>query len=685
MKSLSTLTFLLLSVVMFAAPVVHAVHEPGHTEAGANLLDSVLEDLQDTSGAATTTDATGFSRNGIYGCTGAEYGAVGMQGPGGSHVPVFDDAVFDQIRLLTYKECLLDGIAGDMRETLISDIIRRTVSWTNTGFDGNPAYITNLPLHMLENVSDPVAERFITGPATDSIAEPYRQNIRVSLARSYSNATRKQDEQLKCDVAPEKLVALQNNDFFGSGGWSTIQDVLFNSNCNSVFATLNAENELAKRIAAEQQSEQTQLDWGSGFRSVTTDEQLDLGDGQSTTIRRVVTPGFMVAENLRQTIGTGLRQTENADEIDEIVSSLMSYIGVQLTSGTEGFSGLSQILSGQDSYINRLVSETAANTRNNMTGAAASIVNNVIRIEQEYIKARRNSMITLLRARAQLESWESICWSGIIEEAETDITANVCARSSHRINNTCSGVVTFTKSLAITSIGVYVPEVGHIGVYGQASRSGSIIDVTAQGTATTVGPLRTTPLSGGLWSTTQIDLTDIPDGIITISATETLPSGGGTLAPITAEVLKETTITGIELTTPMYFPAVTLTAKINSISESATIATSTERSRLVIDQNIKPIIKLIQENIELSVKALEVLDQIRVSLESTVSASGQRFILERLDQLVAARVLHTEAQLREAISQVGEIDAAMNQLLEDVKEGWEEGWCIPENWEQHKQ
>ncbi|MBL4644422.1 MAG: hypothetical protein JKX80_00985, partial [Candidatus Pacebacteria bacterium] len=101
------------------------------------------------------------------------------------------------------------------------------------------------------------------------------------------------------------------------------------------------------------------------------------------------------------------------------------------------------------------------------------------------------------------------------------------------------------------------------------------------------------------------------------------------------------------------------------------------------NQQMKPILDLIRANIFRSAKALEVLAQIRNALATTTSASGQRFILERLDQLVAARVLHTEAQLRQARDQSIEIENAMQQLLEETREGWEAGWCDPDRWEQH--
>lgn len=676
-----------LFVSFLTTPLVHA--QTSETE-GTQLLNSILEQLNAASrGEATTTVSTGFSRDGIYGCTGAAYGAVGMQGPGGSHVPVFDGAVHDQERLLTYKECLLDGLARGWRESLISDIIRRTVTWANTGFDGNPAYITNLPLHMLENISDPVAERIITGSQTSEIAEPFRRDVRVALAKSYSQKTRTSSNSLACDLSPTQLDSFSTGNFNGGGGWRSFLSLTTNSSCNPLFAFYNAENKLKESISAEQKQEKTQLDWGNGFRTVETNKTIDLGGGETTNVRRVVTPGFMIAENLRQTIGTGLRQSESADEIDEIVNALMSHIGVKIISDVEGFSGLAKSFNGEASYIDRLVQESTSKTRSNMNGVAASTVANTLRIEREYAQARQGSVTKLLQAKRQLETWENTCWIEISGKAKEGLTAEVQAQvcstnSRNNSQNTCSIPVLITEQSAVDAVTITSPSASTIIIKGRASRGGSIIQISAQGGTKTVGPIQPTVTTSGTWTSETINLESIPDGIITITTTETLTSGAGTLAPIISLITKVTTPSGIMLTLPIERPAITITATANSTTKTATIGVSSEYSRAVITQNIQPILDILNDNIANSLKALEVLTKIQNDLAKTSSASGQRFILENLDKLIASRVLHTEAQLRQAVTQADEIEAVMKKLLEETREEWEKGWCKPDNWAQHK-
>jgi hypothetical protein len=462
--------------------------------------------------------------------------------------------------------------------------------------------------------------------------------------------------------------------------------VLFTPGCNASFTLLDAQNLLDESLDAAQSQEQISLDWGSGFRSVERVRSVDLGGGQSTQLRSIVTPGFMIAEQLKQTLGTGLRQTENADEIDEIISALMANIGTEMLTDIEGLSGLSASFGGQAPYVDRLAADSAARTRGNMTGAAASIVTNTIRVEQEYATTRQSSVAILDQSKRQLEAWENTCWGSIINQAKKDLAARVEGRACTQRGSTstpCGVSVSTTESLATDAIGISVPSSGSISVYGRASGGGSSVSVTAINDDEMVGPVLPTVLTTGNWSTASpLDLSSLPDGTIVVSATESLPGGGGARMPITANVEKVTTATGVDLTPPVAHPALTVTATANGLSESATFATSTTRSRAVVDTNITPILDLLRENIIRSARALEVLLTIRTALTSTASVSGQRFILEKIDQLVAARVLTTEAQLRQARDQATDIEAAMQQLLEETRTNWEAGWCNPSNWEQ---
>jgi hypothetical protein len=145
-----------------------------------------------------------------------------------------------------------------------------------------------------------------------------------------------------------------------------------------------------------------ELDWGGGFRTAVTNQTIDLGDGTSQTVQRIVTPGSLISQHIEQLIGTGLRQSENADEIDEIVSALMSNLGTQVLTDLQGLYGVSQSFNGAPGYLDKLTSDSAQRTRDNFLNAGLATVQNAATYETNYRTARLGAAQTLLTSENQL-------------------------------------------------------------------------------------------------------------------------------------------------------------------------------------------------------------------------------------------------------------------------------------------
>ena len=663
-----------------ATPAVTSAQQA--TSDNTALIDDIIRVLESPT-APTGSDVAGFSRDGVYGCTGASFGPVGAQGPRSAHVPTFDDAVHDQTRLLTYKECVLDGVYRSMRETMVSSMIRSVVHWNNTGFDGNPAFVSNLPLHLLERVSDPTAERVITGAETEVLAGPFRRDIRVNLARNYARETRSPERTLACDLSDAELEGLSQGTLSRNESVRVFETFLSDPACNPLFAYGAAERYLQSSIASERERELTQLEWGSGFRSLETEREVDLGDGESITFNRIVTPGAMIAEQLGQTLGTGLRQAENADEIDEIIITMMANVGTETLIGQEGLSGLSRSFGGDLPYVDRLAQETASRTRGVMVGTASQTVSNTLRIEREYASVWDRALASLYRSARQLQSWESTCWSGHAERAAEDLADEVRARVCPAQNNDesvqCSVAVETAITTPVGELGFAPTGTQSIIVEGQATRTNSRVEVEAGDGTNTLSPTRATVTDSGRWSTPAITLTDLADGTITLSADEEFAASGN--AGTVTRVLQKRTQSGVmTLLPPAHLPPLTISARAGNHSATTTIVRNVNRSESIISRDITPVIELIRTNIDNSEKAQEALLLLRNGLEGTTSSSAQRFLLEQLDRLITARALHTESELREARTRAVEIEGAMGQLLESTRESWEEGWCDPANW-----
>ena len=632
------------------------------------VFEAVNELVGDSSGS-------GFSSNGIYGCEGAAYGSVGSQGPTGAHVPVFDSAVFDQVKLLTYKECLLDKIANSTRESLISKMIEAGTKFANEGFNGNPIYITKTRGEEDVRIADPVVDAFLLGAEIGAVHPEFRNEVRIAVARDYAKRRSNSESRLKCGLSSGEINSIKQG-----SGLRVFASFISQPQCSPARAAEIAKSILGEKITARIEDERSKT--YNGFRSLTEVTTTDIGNGQTRTSRRVVTPGFLIAEQLKQLFGTGLRQTENADEVDEIITSLMSNIGTQILTDVKGLSGLTTSFGGQASYLNRLVEGSRNRAQGNLIGGAASIINSTIANESEYIQARQQAAGVLNNASRQLETWENTCWDGIIDKAEEDLVARIESRICPDANDVCNVSVQTTRTTSANAIYVSIASTDSVRVRGRVQNSNSTIEVTASLNGATVTEAAVVSSSGS-WEVANLDLSTLDDGSISISSIESLPAGSGVLAPLTAIVVKTPSVTGTDLTTPTTSPSITVTATASSYTESATIETNNTNSATVIASSVSSNMDVLRQKIAEAANALTVLTQLGNALASTTTAAGQRAILEHLDRLISSGVLHSATDLRTARGETVELQTLMQQILEETRTNWQASWCDPDNWEDY--
>ena len=123
-----------------------------------------------------------------------------------------------------------------------------------------------------------------------------------------------------------------------------------------------------------------------------------------------------------------------------------------------------------------------------------------------------------------------------------------------------------------------------------------------------------------------------------------------------------------------------ITAKAADKTVIYTIHRHANNSFNTIAQNIAPLLRVINQSVADSVKALTILGNLQSSLATSNSPGNTRFVLEQVDQLVSAGALHTEGDVITATTQKQKIDTTMEELYADTEKAWDAGWCNPENW-----
>lgn len=357
---------------------------------------------QDTTGSATSTysDTLSLQRNGVFGCSmnGSYSMSVGsLSATGGVYVPVNDAAVTLNTGYLVYKECTLRGIVNRMRENETASLQQSILLAYQRGRAGLPLFSQSLPLEQ-RAVYDKTVVDSIQGGYLNTVNPAYRTSVQRAVVQGYMAARNQPNRVFSCP---------SSNDF-----WSKIGNLSFNAACNSYGAYSLANNAIMSAAASKWDNKLTQLEWGNGNYPITT---IDPATGEEI----VVTPGSIVGANALQAIQTGFTQLQNANDIDQMVGALFAGITTQVVADQSGLAGLTQRNGSQPSYLDRVVSESAAGLRNSAANAALQILAATKQIEQGFLSAMNGIAQKLLDTIANLRAKENACWNLIIDKVCT--------------------------------------------------------------------------------------------------------------------------------------------------------------------------------------------------------------------------------------------------------------------------
>lgn len=250
----------------------------------------------------------------------------------------------------TAKEFVGDGVANFIAKAILRKLTAQTVNWINSGFKGNPAFVTN-PDQFFLSLGDQIAVRYLSEgqkSALNAICSPFQAQIRLQLVKSYLSET----QPLLCSLG-----TLENNyknfiNNFQNGGWSNWFAMTQSTQGNPYGTYLDAKNQLSLQIGAGKYKYTKQLDWGKGFLSyekcvayadssaVDESDELDAVNGDSIDgqciAKETVTPGSVIENQLENVFGSSVKQLEAADEINEIVSALLTQMVSRVVGGVAG-------------------------------------------------------------------------------------------------------------------------------------------------------------------------------------------------------------------------------------------------------------------------------------------------------------------------------------------------------------
>ncbi len=285
-------------------------------------------------------------------------------------IPVFDikQVVID----------ILDGVAMAFAQKLVDETVKSTIRWANTGFDGNPAYVTD-PEGYLKNFSSGfLGERIGESEGLGFLCSPFQAQVKLSLVKTFVPET-----QYQCTI--EQIGGNYENfvNNFEEGGWDAWFAVTQSQSSNPYGAFLTAKADLNRELQEALDLEESELTKNTGFLSKKvcdgernpdyspTDKQryqegtlsqerlrelevlgvdLNKPPGACLGTERITTPGHQIKEALDGSVLSGVNRLMDVDSFNQLIGAfatglLNRYVigsnGVFSSNFSQGFDGSS--------------------------------------------------------------------------------------------------------------------------------------------------------------------------------------------------------------------------------------------------------------------------------------------------------------------------------------------------------
>lgn len=388
---------------------------------------------------AGASDPYLFKRNGVFGCPlDGGISSVGANAATQSaYVPVNDAAVTINTYTLVYKECVLRGVLLRQREAATAALQRGGILNYMTARDGNPQFSQILPKERTE-VRDLAYLQGTQNGTLNTLNTEFKGVVSRAVVNGYVTSRNASNKNFACSYAGVKS-ALNGRP---QGSYWEALKALQNPACNPYGATKLVDEQFVRNSESEVNDMMVRLGWGNGNYGV---EKID-ADGNRVTL----TPGAIVAGNVTQLLQTGYRQLENANDIDQMVSSLFAGITSHVIGDARGLLGLTQSAGGQPSYLDQVSRDAAQGVRNAAVNAALTVLSGAKQIESALKQVFDTMAGVISNTIGTLRARENACWALIIDRVCTAAPgANNTCQSKSSCTTDPEGVETCSSSVTL--------------------------------------------------------------------------------------------------------------------------------------------------------------------------------------------------------------------------------------------
>ncbi len=281
-----------------------------------------------------------------------------------TEVKVADPKTKEETAKNTRRENCYNGIAYNLAKSQLSSMTKNTLSWVNTGFQGDPFYIQNMDSYNDSLVRDSLIKTTtLIGASLGERLYPYGMDVARSLVNDYKNTKNFGDSMVSTLslYLPPGVTNDQYASDFSLGGWDAWLSLTQRESNNPLgfsVAVSQYQSDQENKIIAQKKDtldrndgmlDHTDCKWSeqpADIRPDSTPEEtqkaLDKWKESRTCLKEIVlTPGFVIKEKLVTTTNLSETQLLLADSINESLASVFSNMIDRMRS--KGLKGLTDV------------------------------------------------------------------------------------------------------------------------------------------------------------------------------------------------------------------------------------------------------------------------------------------------------------------------------------------------------
>jgi len=348
----------------------------------------------------------------------------------------------DNQKLDTVTSCVARALA----RIALDKITASTVNWIDSGFNGSPTFVQNYQ-QFFSDVTNQAAGAYLSSSNFAFLCSPFSLQVKIAVAQSYAAS--------QGGIAPTAansctISQITNNvgDFlngnFNSGGWPALLSFTNTPNNNPFGAYIQLNAGLQNAALSAKQNAQTSIS-PEGFLSMhqvicpnkATTNSVTLSSSVGNTCPTgcqcpITTPGHVIATSLDKALGTPVDQLNAAQDLDQIISALMSQlIQTAFQGGVSNLAGAQTTSSGGNSstvLAQQLITQMQSDTST----------------AQQYGYTKQGAISDIQNSQTQLQTAVN-CWSSAA--TSTLFSSSQQAQATANASNDAAQITSFQQQV----------------------------------------------------------------------------------------------------------------------------------------------------------------------------------------------------------------------------------------------